>query len=359
LESSKGAAAQYQRYPSIGSYFGDKVLVLTTLLKWYLEKGLIITKIYQIIQFKPVTCFAHFGKAVCEARRAGDKDESKKLISETAKLSGNVIYGTTITNKKKFTDIKYVSSPEKASKLVNSKRFMGLTELANDVYEVQLSKPKIKLDTPIIIGFAILQLAKLRMLQFYYDMIDRYFSRSDFQYCAMDTDSAYLAMSGNFEDLILDHKREEFFINYAQWFIPPFCEQHKKDFVDAKIKNLPWKLLPCCKDAQSFHKRTPGLFKPEFEGEGIIALNSKTYFCFGENKTKISTKGISKSLNSLMKQDFLNVLENKTVVSGTNKGIMRKNKKVVTYSQARVGLSYFYAKRKVGQDGVSTFPLSL
>jgi hypothetical protein len=33
------------------------------------------------------------------------------------------------------------------------------------------------------------------MLEFYYDFIDVFVDRRDFQYCAMDTDSAYMALS--------------------------------------------------------------------------------------------------------------------------------------------------------------------
>ena len=35
------------------------------------------------------------------------------------------------------------------------------------------------------------------MLEFYYNFLDKYFSKQDFQLCYMDTDSFYLAMSGH------------------------------------------------------------------------------------------------------------------------------------------------------------------
>ena len=41
------------------------------------------------------------------------------------------------------------------------------------------------------------QLAKLRMLEFYYDLLENYFSRQDFELRYMDTDSFYLAISGD------------------------------------------------------------------------------------------------------------------------------------------------------------------
>ena len=51
------------------------------------------------------------------------------------------------------------------------------------------------MDTPMQIGCAVYQLAKLRMLEFYYDCLDKYIDRSDFQYVEMDTGLAYLGLS--------------------------------------------------------------------------------------------------------------------------------------------------------------------
>ena len=61
------------------------------------------------------------------------------------------------------------------------------------------------------------QYAKLRMLQFYYDFIDTSIERPRFQYCEMDTDSAYIALAGeSVDDLVSPFMREYFFrINQA------------------------------------------------------------------------------------------------------------------------------------------------
>ena len=53
------------------------------------------------------------------------------------------------------------------------------------------------MDLPLQIGVAVYNLAKLRMLQFYYDCIDKYVDRSDYQILQMDTDSNYFAFSEN------------------------------------------------------------------------------------------------------------------------------------------------------------------
>ena len=132
-------------------------------------------------------------------------------MPDTAKLSGNAIYGATITNKERFTDIKYTTDLKIASSYVNKKNFMSIEELDDDVFEIEMSKRKIKLDTPIVIGFSILQIAKLRMLQFYYDFMCKYFHDSCFEYVYMDADSAYLATCDELESLIPKTWQQQFY----------------------------------------------------------------------------------------------------------------------------------------------------
>ena len=85
-----GKLAQLQRM-LIGSYFGKKILLMTPLAKWYLEHGLVITKVYKIVQYKPQACLKTFTNAVTNARREGDVDESKALLADISKLIGKSI----------------------------------------------------------------------------------------------------------------------------------------------------------------------------------------------------------------------------------------------------------------------------
>ena len=70
----------------VGSYFGEKTLLASPLIKWYLEHGLEVTHIYQVVEYTPVPCFQPFGEAVSDARRAGDVDPNKAIIADTTKL---------------------------------------------------------------------------------------------------------------------------------------------------------------------------------------------------------------------------------------------------------------------------------
>ena len=106
-------------------------------------------------------------------------------------------------------------------------------------------------------------------------------------------------------------------------------------------------------DHARYDKRTPGLFKVEWEGDGIVALCSKTYYCFGPTD-KFSCKGISKRQNNITKDIYLDVLRSRVAAGGINSGFRVVNNGVSTYTQCRNAFTYFYPKRQVLNDNVST-----
>ncbi|XP_072177417.1 uncharacterized protein [Diadema setosum] len=251
------------------------------------------------------------------------------------KLIGNSSYGKTITNKLKHRNVK-ICDENKAERYINNILYRDLNPIGEDCYEVDLAKQKIKLDLPVQIGHAVYQLAKLRMLQFYYDFLLKYIDPSDFQLCEMDTDSAYMAISGDsIDNIVKPHMRQEYEADKCNWF--------------------PRNDTP---EVARHDKRTPGLFKVEWEGDGIVALCSKTYYCFGATD-KFSCKGVSKKQNVITKDVYLEVLRSRTASGGVNTGFRVVDNGISTYSQARNSFSYFYPKRKVLEDNVSTTYLDI
>ena len=209
----------------------------------------------------------------------------------------------------------------------------------------------------------------------------------------MDTDSYYAVLSKpNLEDAIRPELRREFFEEYHHWFPSPSCDDHRQAFVKCRTANKIWVPSdPCCRKRQAFDKRTPGLFKLEYKGDGIVALCSKTYCCFGTCitdeetfrrrypnddkvgvlctkelcffgkgcKTKTSAKGINGNLNYLARQKYLNVLLHRMSGSGLNRGFRSNGCDMHTYSQTRDALSFLYIKRVVAKDGITTSPLAI
>ena len=47
----------------VGSFRGVKILLATPLLRWYLEHGLVVDRVYQIIEYEPNPCFRRFGES--------------------------------------------------------------------------------------------------------------------------------------------------------------------------------------------------------------------------------------------------------------------------------------------------------
>ena len=73
----------------------------------------------------------------------------------------------------------------------------------NGAFEIKERKKRVNIMRPYQCGIAVYQLAKLRMLEFNYDFLDYYFNRRDLELLQMDTDSLYIAWSGeNINDLV-------------------------------------------------------------------------------------------------------------------------------------------------------------
>ncbi|CAG2220675.1 unnamed protein product [Mytilus edulis] len=173
----------------VGGMRARQMLIATLLLKWYLEHGMVVTKIYQVLEFKPQRCFRDFVKVVSDNRRLGDANPDKAIIAETAKLEGNSGYGGTIMDQEKFQSVTYVLGEGRVMLEANKPQFKKLTNLLeqDEYFEVEKSKERLDINLPIQIGYFILQYSKLRMLEFYFDFLDVYVDRSDFEYCEMDT----------------------------------------------------------------------------------------------------------------------------------------------------------------------------
>ena len=158
----------------VGSFHGIKLLLATPLLRWYLAHGLVVDRVYQVVSYEPNPCFQRFGESVSAARRAGDADTDRAIIGDTMKLLGNSAYGKTVTNVDRHRKVTYCTEVGTSlSLLVGNKRFRQLDVVSEDAYEVTSNKARVKYDLPLHIGFFVYQYAKLRMLQFYYDFVDR------------------------------------------------------------------------------------------------------------------------------------------------------------------------------------------
>ena len=155
----------------VGSFRGFKILLATPLSRWYLAHGVVVDRVYQIIEYEPNPCFRRFGESVSTARLAGNEDPDKAIIADTMKLLGNSGYGKTVTNVDRHRDVKYCTEIGTSS-LINNKRFRQPDVVTDDACKIEMNKSVVKYTLPLHTGLFVYQYAKLRMLQFYYDFVD-------------------------------------------------------------------------------------------------------------------------------------------------------------------------------------------
>ena len=126
----------------VGSYRGEKILLTTPLLRWYIAHGLVVDHVYQVVEYERKPCFRNFGESVSTARRNGDSDPEKAIIADTMKLLGNSGYGKTVTNVDRHRNVTY-STEVGTSLLINNKRFCQLDVVTDDAYEVTSNKARV------------------------------------------------------------------------------------------------------------------------------------------------------------------------------------------------------------------------
>ena len=350
----------------IGSYTGQNIWLATPLLKWYIEHGLELETIHEVVRYKPVQCFKPFKDEV-SANRLKGMLEDKEILASTFKLLGNSAYGKTLENKSKHTQVFYVDD-KGYERYLSDPLFKKSTPLNEEetLHEVEMSPNKIIWDLPMQIGFFVYQYAKLRMLEFYYDFLLRFVDKANFELAEMDTDSLYMGLAGdNLEAVIKPDLRREFYEESSKFLQVESCENHRTEFVDTRVEKREWQPPQCCVDAKTESRFTPGLFKVEHTGDVITALCSKTYITYSRNAAgeefdkKISCKGLNKNLNPLTGEIFNRVLETGVAEGGTNTGFINKNDGVYQYEQTRKAISSVYIKRQVLEDGISTIPLEI
>ena len=322
-----------KRFPEqkklLGVMSAKKILLYAPLLAWYLNQGLKLTAVYRTIDYEPREIFSWFVNEVANNRRKGDAEKDKALLAEVFKLLGNSAYGKFIEAVERHTNTIYTCDEEEVDKSLRSARFKTLEEIG-PAYKVELRKSKITIDRPFQVGIVVYQLAKLRMLQFYYEFLDFYLDRRDFELIQMDTDSMYFALSRErLEDAIRPGYETQF-------------EEEKKRW-------LAW---------DKWSNREPGLFKLEKEATSGIALCSKCYHMEDQatGKAKVSSKGVNKRQNEMRRERFERALAGDRDVV-VNRGFRMRDGAMYTYEQRKLGLSAYYDKRWVLPDGIHTEPL--
>ena len=353
----------------------EKVLIDATLLKWYMEHGLKVTKVHCAIEFQYAPIFKEFIDTRTQKRREATLAGN---VSEAAlhKLIGNSAYGYTLLNKEKYVRIAYADVKNLVAHHHRKGTFLRSRLLTPRLAEVDHEHRKVQHDIPTHLGYTILQGGKLRILQFYYDCLDHFLDRDDWQLVEVETDSQYLALSEP-----IDPERMDKDLSYhplMSMVNPDLLEEFKKMLYGHCEDN--WEpdnyvhFFPrqCCEAHNKLDQKRPGLFKTEVWGTEITCACSKTYSVITSDpdpshlsgyKEKISSKGIqARALRDLLKESncsfgqLILKAQKGQPTQVTNMGFKTSDKEGVrTYKQRKNAINTRYLKRR--KYGNNTKPI--
>ena len=91
--------------------------------------------------------------------------------SDLAKLQANATFGKTMEQVRNRVNVRLIAGPKKLAKAVAShiRAMSRPTFRQAEIINVRGARQRVTLNKPISVGFAILELSKLNMYQFYYD----------------------------------------------------------------------------------------------------------------------------------------------------------------------------------------------
>ena len=140
---------------------------------------------------------------------------------------------------------------------------MRFNLITDQLYEVELVKSDIEHREPIIVGFLILQNAKLRMWELYYNFCIKFCDTENYEELEMDTDSLYIALSQEYlEDILLPEKSNEWEAIRSRDCTDSFTAQTTGRFCSRT----------CCTAHKKHEKREARLFREEFRWSETLCL---------------------------------------------------------------------------------------
>lgn len=303
-------------------------------LKLYLDLGVQVTKYHRILQFDQSPWLASYIDFNTKKRMQAQNDFEKALF----KMFINAIFGKTMENLRKHRSVLVRHKWEGKhgiKHLIAQPNFHSMITLDNDVSIVEMKKTDIYFNKPIYIGFCILDISKTFVYDFHYKYMYQRYGEANVKLLYTDTDS-----------LVYDVMHKDMY--------PIMIEDiHRFDTSDYHPNNIYGMPL--------LHKKERGLMSDENAGNVMlefVGLRSKMYSVrVQDQKETKKAKGLkSAAARTLTFDDYLNCLNNQSMLFKTQISIQSKHHTIFTIKQTKIGLSPFDKKRCLLPNSTDTLP---
>ena len=105
------------------------------------------------------------------------------------KLMNNSVFGKTMENVRKHSDIELVTTEERTNKLVSEPNY-HTKYFSENLSAIEMKKTKVKMNEPVYLGMSILDISKTLMYEFWCEYIKPKYKEKA-KLCYMETDSIY------------------------------------------------------------------------------------------------------------------------------------------------------------------------
>ena len=153
-------------------------------LKQALNHGLKLIRVHCVISFRQEAWLKPYIDLNTELRKNAKNEFEKDFY----KLKINSIYGKTVQNDRKHRDIKLVTTEYKRNKLESEPNYHSTKCTSKDLLVMEMKKTEVKINKPIYLGQAVLDLSKKLMFEFWYDYLKPMYG-DKIRLCYTDTDS--------------------------------------------------------------------------------------------------------------------------------------------------------------------------
>ena len=319
-------------------YDRKKYVVHLENLQFYLKKGLILTKVHRAITFKQKPFLKKFIEKVTDLRSKAKNDFELRLF----KLFANSTFGKFIENVRNYIEIQVCSTEETFRKVCLGQHIKSFNIVNENLVIVNKKPCEIKMNKPLAVGFAILELSKLFMYQSYYDVFVPHFGPKNISLCFSDTDSFLFQVKT--ENLVNDMKKLAHLFDFSK-----YPKSHVL-YDGSKANHLFYFKDELCGKAAITH---------------FIGLRPKCYsmqiknYDANDTKTKKVCKGIKRTAikNQLSFADYQNCLNNQTVIYKSFRNLGSKNHQISTKYIRKIALSAIDTKRYTLNCGKHTLAL--
>ena len=265
--------------------------------------------INKILEFKHEAIFKNYIEYLYSKKKEYSL-QKKKSFELIYKILMNSFYGSCLTDKTRFRDIRICTSKRQALKLTKLPTFVSMNSINENLVTVELMKKKCIFDSPIMIGSEVLFNSKCNLYNYMYNIVPTLFGSENITYSFRDTDS-----------------------------------------IIYKIENCPYKnYLKTLEENPHLFKKELGLIENEVDENihEIISLRSKCHSILTVNQHISKAKSISKNYckkyhtHEYFKKILFNELK---IKKAEYYKISLKDGKLITELQEKDDISIFNDKR--------------